>query len=144
LNREHTQQISSKATSTNNCDSIKEQLSAFKIYYDLDKSSIKKDDVEIMRKLSLFLKVNPKVNVVAASHCDSRASNTYNNALSLKRSTTVKKYLVNQGIAKKRIKIQYYGESKLINACKDGVICTEEQQQLNRRTEFYFTLEGKK
>jgi outer membrane protein OmpA-like peptidoglycan-associated protein len=29
-----------------------------------------------------------------------------------------------------------YGETKLVNECKDGVKCTEEKHQANRRTEF--------
>jgi outer membrane protein OmpA-like peptidoglycan-associated protein len=29
-----------------------------------------------------------------------------------------------------------YGESKLVNKCKNDVICTEEEHQQNRRTEF--------
>lgn len=29
-----------------------------------------------------------------------------------------------------------YGESKLVNQCKNDVKCTEEEHQQNRRTEF--------
>jgi hypothetical protein len=29
-----------------------------------------------------------------------------------------------------------YGESMLVNNCADGTKCTEEEHQLNRRTEF--------
>jgi outer membrane protein OmpA-like peptidoglycan-associated protein len=29
-----------------------------------------------------------------------------------------------------------YGESMLVNKCTDGVICTENEHQRNRRTEF--------
>jgi len=128
--------------SSYNCDSVKQQLQAFKIYYDLDKSFIRNDADQVMQKLLAFLKANPSVNIIAASHCDSRASNAYNIALSLRRSTSAKTYLVKNGIAEGRIKIQYYGENKLVNACKDGINCTEEEQQLNRRTEFYLLLSG--
>jgi len=34
------------------------------------------------------------------------------------------------------LKAKGYGETKLLNKCKDGVKCTEEEHQLNRRTEF--------
>jgi hypothetical protein len=32
-----------------------------------------------------------------------------------------------------------YGETKLLNRCKDGVKCSEEEHQVNRRTEFRIT-----
>jgi hypothetical protein len=31
-----------------------------------------------------------------------------------------------------------YGESKLVNQCADGVPCSEEEHQANRRTELRF------
>ena len=132
------------AIPVNTCDSIKNQLQAFKIYYDLDKSFIRNDAEEVMQKLLVFLKANPEVKLIAASHCDSRASINYNIALSLRRSTSARAYLIKHGIAENRIKIQYYGEGKLVNACKDDVPCSEEEQQLNRRTEFYLLLDGVK
>ncbi len=44
-------------------------------------------------------------------------------------------YIVSKGISRNRIKGKGFGESKLLNACTDNVICTEEQHQVSRRTE---------
>jgi outer membrane protein OmpA-like peptidoglycan-associated protein len=44
-------------------------------------------------------------------------------------------YIVKKGIAAKRIKAIGYGEGVPVNKCKDGVTCTEEEYQQNRRTE---------
>ncbi|SHM84131.1 hypothetical protein SAMN05444484_1111, partial [Flavobacterium chilense] len=30
-----------------------------------------------------------------------------------------------------------YGESQLVNRCSDGVKCSEEEHQMNRRSEFF-------
>ena len=69
------------------------------------------------------------------SHTDSRSSAKYNKTLSTKRAKAAVAYLVKQGINAKRVVAAGYGESLLMNGCKDGVNCTEEEHQQNRRTE---------
>jgi outer membrane protein OmpA-like peptidoglycan-associated protein len=44
--------------------------------------------------------------------------------------------MIEKGIAPERLTANGYGESKLINQCADGVKCTTEQHQANRRSEF--------
>lgn len=127
-----------------NCDSIRQLLKQFILYYDLDKSFIRKDAAVVANKLAIFLKQNPQFDLVASSYCDSRASFDYNIKLSLRRSQSAKQYLVNKGIAADRIQIRYFGEQDLVNNCTDGVNCTEQQQQLNRRTQFFLMYKGKK
>jgi len=46
------------------------------------------------------------------------------------------RYLISKGITKKRLVAKGYGETKLLNHCKNGVECSEEEHQVNRRTEF--------
>ncbi|WP_353170053.1 OmpA family protein, partial [Flavobacterium sp.] len=60
----------------------------------------------------------------------------YNQKLSQKRAESTRDWLINQCIAPERLKASGYGESKLINECVDGISCTEEQHQENRRSEF--------
>ncbi|HOW32382.1 MAG TPA: hypothetical protein PLP88_12530, partial [Bacteroidales bacterium] len=48
-------------------------------------------------------------------------------------------YIISQGIDKSRITAKGYGEHQLTNKCSDGVNCTEEEHQANRRTEFKIT-----
>jgi outer membrane protein OmpA-like peptidoglycan-associated protein len=40
------------------------------------------------------------------------------------------------GIDSKRLTWKGFGESKLLNKCKDGVKCSEADHAKNRRTEF--------
>jgi outer membrane protein OmpA-like peptidoglycan-associated protein len=42
---------------------------------------------------------------------------------------------VSKGIARKRLVAKGYGENRLVNNCADGVSCTEEEHEQNRRTE---------
>lgn len=138
------EQIAKVPVLTKDCDSIRQMLKQFILYYDLDKSFIRKDAAVVADKLAIFLKQNPDFDLVASSYCDSRASFDYNIKLSLRRSQSAKQYLVNKGIAADRIKIRYFGEQDLVNNCKDGVNCTEAEQQLNRRTQFFLLYKGKK
>ena len=84
------------------------------------------------------LKAEKSVVVVVGSHTDSRGSTTSNQRLSEGRSKSVIKYLSQKGIKSFRMIAIGYGESQLLNDCKDGVKCTEKKHALNRRTEFKF------
>jgi outer membrane protein OmpA-like peptidoglycan-associated protein len=71
-----------------------------------------------------------------SSHTDSRGDNEYNKKLSQRRANSTKAWLVEVGVEPARIKAVGYGETKLLNKCKDNVRCSEEEHQLNRRSEF--------
>jgi outer membrane protein OmpA-like peptidoglycan-associated protein len=83
-----------------------------------------------------FLKENKNVTVEVSSHTDCRGRAEYNMKLSEQRSTSCVNYLVSKGINRKKLEIKNYGETKLLNQCSDGVECSEELHQINRRTEF--------
>lgn len=125
-----------------NCDSLKRAFNVPNIYYDLDKSIIREQSTLILDKLVQLMKMHPEVSIITSSHCDSRASAGYNKALSLRRGEATKSYLVSKGINARRISVEYYGKSRLVNRCYDGVNCSEENQQLNRRTEFDVIING--
>ncbi|MBW6536563.1 MAG: OmpA family protein [Mariniphaga sp.] len=106
------------------------------IYYDFDKWEISPESEAELNKLVKVMKDNPSWKVELGSHTDSRGTHDYNETLSQKRSDSAINYIVSQGISKNRITAKGYGETQLVNECKDGVSCTEEQHQQNRRTEF--------
>lgn len=105
------------------------------IYYDLDKWFIRPDAEEPLNGVVAFLLENP-VKIELSSHTDCRASHAYNEKLSQRRAEAAVEYIINQDIDSTRIIAKGYGETMLVNECADGVDCTEEQHQLNRRTEF--------
>ena len=105
------------------------------IYYNLNKSNIRPDAAVELNKVIELLKKYPTMTIEMRSHTDSRATAKYNNTLSSNRAKAAVAYLKSKGIASKRMVAKGYGESELINKCKDGVNCPEEEHQQNRRTE---------
>jgi len=124
------------------CDSLKRVFATGNIYYDLDKSDIRRDAHKVLDDVAELMKTHPEINLEAASYCDSRASSDYNIRLSLRRSQSAKDYIVSKGVSPDRITGRWYGANGLINACKDGTACSELEQQKNRRTEFHVILNG--
>jgi len=104
------------------------------LFYDLNKYNIRPDAAIVLDKLAKILKDNPSVRIEIGSHTDSRATAEYNLKLSQNRSESVVAYLISKGIDKSRLVAKGYGESQLVNKCADGVPCTEEEHQANRRT----------
>ena len=109
------------------------------IYFDLDKSNIRKDAALDLAKIVEVMKQNPTMKVDVRSHTDSRQTADYNEKLSDRRAKSTIAWMVKKGISADRLTGKGYGESKLINKCSDGVECTEEQHQANRRSEFVIT-----
>ncbi|WP_080057822.1 OmpA family protein [Spirosoma aerolatum] len=105
------------------------------IYYDLNKSAIRPDAAVELDKVVALMKKYPTMSIEMRSHTDSRASAKYNATLSGNRAKAAVSYIKSKGIAAKRMTAKGYGESQLLNKCKDGVNCPEEDHQQNRRTE---------
>ena len=109
------------------------------IYFDLDKSNIRTEAALDLEKILDVLNSHPTMKLDIRSHTDSRATHRYNEALSDRRAKSTIAWLVKNGIAKNRLTGKGYGETQLVNGCSDGVPCTEEQHQMNRRSEFIIT-----
>ncbi len=106
------------------------------ILYDLAKADLREESIHTLDSLIKTLRDNPTFVIEIASHTDSRADSAYNYDLSQRRAQSVVNYLVSKDIERERLVPKGYGESRLLNDCKDGVECTEEQHQQNRRTSF--------
>lgn len=106
------------------------------IYFDLDKSFIRKDAALQLAKVLLVMNENPTMVVDVRSHTDSRQTFNYNEALSDRRAKSTVAWLIKNGISADRLTGRGYGEIQLVNNCADNVECTEEEHQLNRRSEF--------
>lgn len=109
------------------------------IYFDLDKSNIRKDAALELQKIVEVLKLNPTMKIDVRSHTDSRQTSEYNIKLSDRRAKATIAWMIKNGIDKERLSGRGYGESQLKNNCSDGVECSEEEHQLNRRSEFIIT-----
>lgn len=107
------------------------------IYFDLDKSFIRPDAAVELNKVVSLLQKYPEMIIRLESHTDSRGNDEYNRGLSHRRATSTYNYIINKGISTDQL-IDYkgFGETQLINKCKNKVPCSKEEHQLNRRTEF--------
>ena len=85
-------------------------------------------------KLADFILKND-LKIELSAHTDSRGSSSYNKRLSQARAQSCVNYLKKKGVGSRNILARGYGESKLINRCKNGVKCSEDEHQENRRTE---------
>ncbi|WP_394344692.1 OmpA family protein [Flavobacterium restrictum] len=106
------------------------------IYFDLDKSYIREDAAYELEKILIVLEQNPTMRIDVRSHTDSRQTYKYNEALSSRRAKSTIAWLIKNGIDSSRLTGKGYGETQLVNNCTDGVSCSEEEHQSNRRSEF--------
>ncbi len=115
---------------------ISKQFNIAPIYYDLNQSVIRIDASVELDKIVQVLFDNPTIKLELGSHTDSRATFEYNIKLSQRRADAAVAYIISKGVTPDRIVARGYGESQLINTCADNVTCSEEEHQMNRRTEF--------
>jgi outer membrane protein OmpA-like peptidoglycan-associated protein len=109
------------------------------IYYDFNMYNIRADAAIQLDKLVKLMNDNPTISIELHSHTDSRGDEEYNMSLSDRRAKSAKAYLIHKGISLERIGSKGFGESKIMNRCKNGVDCTGEEHEQNRRTEFIVT-----
>ncbi len=106
------------------------------IYFDLDKHNIKAKAATELNKLVSIMNTYPKMIIKVYSHTDSRANDNYNIALSNRRAKSTVQYVISKGIDKSRISGEGKGETELTNECSNGIECSKEAHQANRRSEF--------
>ncbi|MES2544727.1 MAG: OmpA family protein [Bacteroidota bacterium] len=109
------------------------------IVFDSGKFDIREDAKVELAKIVDAMKQYPNMKIDVRSHTDSRQPAKLNLKLSQKRANATVRYLIESGIDASRLTAKGYGESELINKCKDGVECTPEEHEINRRSEFIIT-----
>ncbi len=109
------------------------------IYFDFNKYNIRPDAAAELDKIVKVMTDYPGMEIELGSHTDSRGSDSYNRKLSDRRAKASAKYIRERITNPERINGKGYGEAKLINRCKNGVKCSDEEHQENRRTEFIIT-----
>lgn len=106
------------------------------IYYDLGSAEIRPDAAKELDKIVEVMNLNPTMQIELGSHTDSRGSDEANQTLSHLRAENAADYIKKRISNPERIYGRGYGETKLLNKCKNNVQCSDEEHQKNRRTEF--------
>lgn len=115
---------------------LEDGLVFYHIYYDFDESYIRPDADPDLQRVLAFMSENKEAIVQIESHTDARAPLQYNKTLSENRAKAAKEWLMTKGVSAERLHSVGFGEVKPVNGCVDNVKCSEEEHQLNRRTEF--------
>ncbi|MES2763686.1 MAG: OmpA family protein [Bacteroidota bacterium] len=113
------------------------------LYYAYGDYKIDAAGFNILDKVITVLNSNQNLNIELSSHTDSRSSDAYNLTLSQKRAKAAVDYMISKGVNKSRLKAVGYGETRLLNNCKNDATCSEEEHAKNRRTEFKIVEVGK-
>jgi outer membrane protein OmpA-like peptidoglycan-associated protein len=106
------------------------------ILFEFNKADLLEQSKQTLDKVILAMKSNQNFNIELNAHSDSKGSDSYNLKLSQQRAESSKKYIISKGISPDRIVAKGYGESKLLNNCGNGVICSDDEHAVNRRLEF--------
>ena len=108
-----------------------EGFEATDIYFDFDKSNLKPEAQETLKKKAAFLRYNPSFALLIGGNCDNRGTEEYNLALGERRADSAKQYLIALGISDDRIKTISYGELRPADPANNEVAWS-----LNRRDTF--------
>lgn len=102
------------------------------IYFDFDKTTLKKESMLEINKLYNMLNENSRYVVEISGHTDKIGAREYNKDLSQRRAQAVVNVLIRRGIDPARIMATGYGEEKPLASNDDE----REGRELNRRVEF--------
>ncbi|GAB1445744.1 MAG: OmpA family protein [Cyclobacteriaceae bacterium] len=101
------------------------------IFFDFDQATLKSESFPELNRIVTLMGEKPTLEVEISGHTDSTGPEDYNLGLSERRAKSVVRYLTDKGVAKERVKVTFYGETKPIETNE-----TKEGRKKNRRVEF--------
>jgi peptidoglycan-associated lipoprotein len=105
-----------------------------RIHFALDRADLDAEARAALEAKAEILQASPNLTLRIAGHADERGSDEYNLALSKRRSTEAKKFLVSRGVDPSRLETVGYGEEQPLANGMD-----EAAWAMNRRDEFAVT-----
>ena len=101
---------------------------ALTVYFDFDKSTLRKEEVARLDSLATLLLAQPALKLDIIGHASSEGADQYNLALSQKRAERVHRYLIRKGIPAQQLNLGARGEKEPVAANN-----TPEGRAQNRR-----------
>jgi peptidoglycan-associated lipoprotein len=102
-----------------------------KIYFDFDKSELKPEAREVLKRKAEWMQENPEFSARIEGHCDERGTAEYNLALGERRANSAWRFLNALGISGSRLTTISYGEERPVDPGQN-----EDAWSKNRRDEF--------
>ena len=109
----------------------RETLKANIVYFDFDKSTVKKSEQPKLAAVAEYLKSHPEAKLQIEGHCYERGTEGYNLALGERRALAVREVLIGLGISGANVTTVTLGESRPADPGHD-----ESAWAKNRRGEF--------
>ena len=88
-----------------------------RVYFLNDQSTLTPDATATLQKQAEWLKQYGKVAIQVEGHADERGTREYNISLSARRATTVRQFLISNGVAGNRISSIAYGKERPVALC---------------------------
>ena len=88
-----------------------------RVFFAEDQSTLSPEAQETLRRQAQWLNQYPKVTVQVEGHADERGTREYNIALSARRATAARDFLISQGVAASRISSIAYGKERPVALC---------------------------
>jgi peptidoglycan-associated lipoprotein len=88
-----------------------------RIYFVVDQADLTPEAEEILSKQAAWLQQYPGVSIQVEGHSDERGTREYNIALSARRATTEREFLIAQGVEANRISSIAYGKERPAALC---------------------------
>jgi peptidoglycan-associated lipoprotein len=115
-------------------DGMREDTEMFRgntVYFDYDKSAVKKSEVAKLAAVAEYLKANPSSKLEVAGHCDERGTEGYNLALGERRALSIRESLLNMGVSSANVTTVSFGEARPVDPAQSDAAYAK-----NRRGEF--------
>ena len=88
-----------------------------RVYFVVDQSDLTPEAQEILSKQAAWLQKYPGVSIQMEGHSDERGTREYNIALSARRATAAREFLIAQGVEANRISSIAYGKERPAALC---------------------------
>ncbi len=88
-----------------------------RIYFVVDQADLTPEGEEILGKQAAWLQQYPGVSIQMEGHSDERGTREYNIALSARRATAAREFLISQGVEASRISSIAYGKERPAALC---------------------------
>ena len=87
------------------------------ILFEVNESTLKPQTITNLQAQARWLEQNSSIPVTIEGHADEQGTREYNLALGARRATSVRNFLVSQGIPEARLSIVTYGKERPIEIC---------------------------
>jgi peptidoglycan-associated lipoprotein len=105
-----------------------------RVFFAYDSYSLAASAQATLSKQAKWLKANPSIAIAVEGHADERGTREYNLALGDRRASSVKDYLMSQGISSNRISTISYGKERPVKSGSNDTAWAQNRRSVSVRT----------